>query len=261
MAKTTVTQREVLVAPPTKSVEQELREEAKEARDMVEIGYMRLARCLYDIYYRDAFRTWDYSSFEDYVDSELQINYRKAMYLIEIYNKATMLNMDLARLEKIGWTKARELIRIVDQTNTDEWLSIAEDSTAKELTFKVKVEKDKLDDRASISDAAPSTTTITLRLGMAENAIIQEAVEQSASLINTDDLALALANICQEWVELKGIAPLQTSLEDRIDLLEQIYGQRLVVAGTAGSVHEEDLEDDLEDDEEADSDDLDNLLK
>ena len=250
MAKATVTHREEAVIPPTKSVEQELREEALEARNMVEIGYMKLARCLYDIYYRDAFRTWDYTTFEDYVDSELQINYRKAMYLIEIYNKATMLNMDLARLENIGWTKARELVRIVDQSNTDEWLSIAEESTAKELSFKVKVEKDKLDDRSSVSDAAPSTTTITLRLGEAENAIIQEAVEQSASLINTDDLALALANICQEWVELKGISPTHTSLEDHMDLLEQMYGQRLMVVGAAGRIHEEeeeDVEDELED--------------
>ena len=57
MAKATVTHREEAVIPPTKSVEQELREEALEARNMVEIGYMKLARCLYDIYYRDAFRT------------------------------------------------------------------------------------------------------------------------------------------------------------------------------------------------------------
>ena len=257
MAKATVTHREEAVIPPTKSVEQELREEALEARNMVEIGYMKLARCLYDIYYRDAFRTWDYSTFEDYVDSELQINYRKAMYLIEIYNKATMLNMDLARLENIGWTKARELVRIVDQSNTDEWLSIAEESTAKELSFKVKIEKDKLDDRASVSDAVPSTTTITLRLGMAENAIIQEAVEQSASLINTDDLALALANICQEWVELKGISPAHTSLEDHMDLLEEIYGQRLMIVGTVGRVHEEEEDEG----EEADSEELEDFLK
>lgn len=255
MAKATVVQREPNSVASINTADITLREEAKQARDMVELGYMKLARCLYDIYYQGAFRTWEYNSFEDYVDSEIQINYRKAMYLVEIYNKAVMLNMDMQRLENIGWTKARELIKVVDLDTVDDWLEIAEDSTYKELTFKVNVERDKKEDRASIADSVPSTTTITLRLGEAENAIIQEAVEQSASLINTDDLALALTNICQEWIELKGIVPIQTSLEDRIELLEQIYGQRLVVAGVANDPVEDkegNVEDDLELEEDVD---------
>ena len=255
MAKATVIQREKNVVA-SKPADQILREEALQARDMVERGYMKLAKCLYDIYYQNSFKGWDYDSFEDYVDAELQINYRKAMYLLEIYNKAIMLNLDMDRLEKIGWTKARELVRVVDQNNAEEWMGIAEESTVKELNFKVKVEKDRQEDRASVVDEAPSTTTITVRLGMAENAIIQQALEESAAMVNTDDLSLALANICSEWLELKGAVPAQISLEEWILFLERNYPRKLAIVGVADG---EEME--IEDPEEEDvSDDLEDLL-
>jgi hypothetical protein len=249
--KTTIINRDTTEITATTTGHQALREEALIAREMVEVGYMKFARCLYDIYIQNVYKTWDYPTFENYVDVELQINYRKAMYLIEIYNKATMLNMDMARLEKLGWTKARELIRIVDQTNSDEWMSIAENSSVKELSFKINTEKDIQEDRASVMDEVPTITTITFKLGMAEKTIISDALEESARLINSEDLALALTSICETWLELKGIVPLQTSLEDRLSILEKEYGRKIVIAGIASSttLTEEEEEDDEEKDE------------
>jgi hypothetical protein len=245
--KTTMLERESSGMTSAVNADQLLREEAIRAKDMVELGYMKLAKCLYDIYNQSLYQNWDFLTFENYVDTELQINYRKAMYLVEIYNKALLLNMDMVRLEKLGWTKARELIRVVDQANADEWLSVAESSTFKELNVLVKQEKDKTVDRASVIDEVPTITTITFKLGMVEHAIIRDALDESSRLINTEDLTLALANICQEWGELKGVVPLQTTLEDHIEHLERIYGRKLVISGIAGSV--DDLEDE-EDDEE-----------
>lgn len=219
---------------PTLSPQDILREEAIRAKDMVESGYMLLARCLYDIYHQDVFSTyWNYTSFEDYIDKEIQIAYRKAMYLVEIYGKAKLLNMDMDRLERMGWSKARELIRIVDEGNVSEWMDRAENCTVKELNIQVKKEKDRAADKSSIVEEAPIITTITFKLGMAEHAIIDDALQESKSVINSSDLALALANICQEWLETKGVVPQHSTLEDHINHLQRIYGRSLVISGVA----------------------------
>lgn len=246
--KTKVISRNSQTAMPILTPQDLLREEALKARDMVDQGYMLLAKCLYDIYHQDVFNThWNYTSFEDYIDNEIQIAYRKAMYLVEIYGKAKLLNMDMARLERMGWSKARELIRVVDESNVDEWMSKAENCTVKELNIQVKQERDKSSDKSSIVEEAPIITTITFKLGMAEHAIIDDALNESKSLINTSDLALALANICQEWMEAKGVVPQHSTLEDHILHLQQVYGRKLVVAGVdTSSAADEDDEDEEE---------------
>lgn len=249
MSKTTIIERSASEISSIIASSATIRQEALQARDMVEVGYMKLAKCLYDIYTQNIYQTWNFSNFESYVDTELQFNYRKAMYLIEIYNKALMLNMDMERLERIGWTKAKELIRIVDQNNTDEWLEVAENSTTKELNFKIKTEKESKVDTASVIDDAPSITTITFKLGMAEKSLISEALEESARLINSDDYALAFANIAAEWLEMKGVVPLQTTLEDHIEHLERIYGRRLIISESIESANEEDILSDYEEDD------------
>jgi len=75
---------------------------------------------------------------------------------------------------------------------------------------------------------------------------VSEALEESARLINSDDFALALANIASEWLEMKGVVPLQTTLEDHIEHLERIYGRKLIVSGPIIVEDENDEEDDEE---------------
>jgi hypothetical protein len=134
----------------------------------------------------------------------------------------------------------------VDQNNADEWLDVAENSTTKELNFKIKTEKESNADTASVVEDVPSITTITFKLGMAEKALISEALEESARLINSDDFALAFANIASEWLEMKGVVPLQTTLEDHVEHLERIYGRKLTIAGVIEASEEEYEEDDDE---------------
>lgn len=237
---TKVVSRKSQEAIPTLSPQDLLREDARRAKDMVESGYMLLARCLYDIYHQDVFSNyWNYDSFEDYIDKEIQMPYRKAMYFVEIYGRAKLLNMDLDRLERMGWSKAKELIRVVDERNAAEWMDRAENCTVKELNIQIKKEKDTTSGKSSIVEEAPIITTITFKLGMAEHAIIDDALQESKALINSKDLALALANICQEWIEIKGVVPQHSTLEDHIQHLQQVYGRTLVISG----LYENDLVD------------------
>ena len=69
-------------------------------------------------------------------------------------------------------------------------------------------------------------------------------------MINTDDLALALSAVCQEWLEQKGASPNNTTLEDYMAHGERIYGKKLVVSGIAGSEEEIEEIDEIETDDE-----------
>ena len=74
MPKTTVIERSASEVSSIIASSTAIRQETLQARDMVEIGYMKLARCLYDIYTQNMYQTWDFPSFESYVDAELQFN-------------------------------------------------------------------------------------------------------------------------------------------------------------------------------------------
>jgi hypothetical protein len=224
------------------SSDQLVRDEALKARDMVETGYMKLARCLYDIYQQSLYAKWEYVSFENYIDVELQIAYRKALYLVDVYNMAVNFNLDTVRLEKIGWTKTREVAKIINSENADEWLTMAENCTVKELMVAVKAEKEGILPKSNVVDELPTTSTVTFKLGMIEHAIIRDALDESLRLINTDDLALAFTNICQEWCEYKGAAPEQSTLEDHMEHLEKMYGKKLAIVGDSSSLDELDLD-------------------
>jgi hypothetical protein len=49
--------------------------------------------------------------------NELNIQYRKGMYLIEIYNVSRRYNLDERQLAEIGWSKMKEIANKVTAEN------------------------------------------------------------------------------------------------------------------------------------------------
>lgn len=98
-----------------------------------------IAAKLYDISYRRLFVLIGpgYKSFKDYVESELLLKERRAKYLAQIewwfgYVHGNHPEM-YERVKELGWTKAKELVKVMDPDNCEEWFKIAEESTATEL--------------------------------------------------------------------------------------------------------------------------------
>lgn len=59
------------------------------------------------------------SDFQQYIEQELGVKYRKARYLISIYECFSKLGLDEQRLSAMGWSKAKELVRVVNKDNFD----------------------------------------------------------------------------------------------------------------------------------------------
>lgn len=69
------------------------------------------------------------------------IGLRKAYYLAAIDRRFQKLGVDRARLSNIGWTKARLISDYVTKENCEDLLALAETSTARELTLKLRKEE------------------------------------------------------------------------------------------------------------------------
>jgi len=118
------------------------RHRAKVLAEQVETGYLELGEILYRIY--DApvdgnpqngpvLAQWGYKSITEYAEKELSLHYKKAQRLVRIFYRVEVeldglgRNPDLKRrFIRLGWSKARELIRVLTKDNMVEWIERAE---------------------------------------------------------------------------------------------------------------------------------------
>lgn len=100
-----------------------VRKDAKSLASALEMGYLHLARILYEIETTEdsefgkapIFSTWGYKSFAHYVEEELGINRKKAESLRNIWfafkhQLAHISEPVRERLAQLGWTKVRTLL-------------------------------------------------------------------------------------------------------------------------------------------------------
>lgn len=211
----------------------QVRKQIKEARSSVDKGSMDMAKLLSEIYHKEYHLAWGFSNFEAYCDMELDFQYRKAKYLVEIWDKVKTFNIDQKRLEAIGWTKLRELVKVMDAENVEEWLERAESSSYRELHTTIST-------RIGSGEDVNQITTFKLRMDAGEAAIIMEALDAAKSMLSSDkeNTTLALQMICQDWMEAHGHSPEKTPLAVHVAYLEKIYGIKVTVTGEDAGIEE-----------------------
>lgn len=96
--------------------------------------------------------------FERYCVNDLGVKYRKARYLINIYVEFSNAGLNGADLARIGWTKARNLLKVINEDNAQEMLQLAEDNTVESLIDEIKIMEEKLN-----PDHAPAETGDTVK--------------------------------------------------------------------------------------------------
>lgn len=119
-----------------------IRHRARILAEQVETGYLELGEILYRIY--DApvdgdpqngsiLSKWGYNSIGEYAEKELSLHYKKAQRLVRIFYRVEVeldglgKNPELKkRFIRLGWSKARELVRVLTRENMEEWITRAE---------------------------------------------------------------------------------------------------------------------------------------
>lgn len=256
------------------SLEQELplREKVRDAKARWESSYLTFAKYIYEVHAAHSWEDWGYSSLNEYCEKELDFHYRRAMFMIDIYGSAVMYDIPFERLDKIGWTKAREIVRVLNSGNVEKWLDVAENSTFKELIDKVRAAKAADADNPVPLDTDETQTTEVLSkpTGSAlifktesfEYEIISGALDEAKASLKTTNPTFALSVICMEWKKQhdeEGATDVWT-LKEWMKYLSDRFGVKLVkVVQEHKEEKVEEPDELLDDEEEEDLGDLDEL--
>ena len=116
---------------------------AEEVADEAANSDYKLAGVLYHVYITKAYKELrkDYSGnkgFEFYTEKELGVHYRKAMHLIDIYAKWNKYNISPDELGGVGWTKAIDIVRVMNAENAEELIALAKESSVVDLKETIK---------------------------------------------------------------------------------------------------------------------------
>jgi len=204
-----------------------VREEIKEECERIEESYIVLAQLLHESVENGYFIRWGFSTFEEYVNEELGISYRKASYLIQIANVVKSLGIDWSEIEGIGWTRMRTIVPALKQDGeVGSWLELAAELTVKDLEKLVKDNKIGAEISTSGGDAI---VTLKFRVTKEQSDIILDALSYAKKSIDAEDDVMALEQMAFDYIMKSGADPERVGLEDICQWVEKQYGVELAV--------------------------------
>lgn len=210
-----------------------LRIEIPELMATVDKSYLEAAEKLSEVWHKGYYsKPYGYEKFDHYCEAELPWKARSAKYLIDVFDKANLLNLPKERITKIGWTKMKEVVAILSKEMAedviDEWLTFAENNKTVDVISEVK--KHRRRTRTSSSDNTGEGQMVwKLRMNESEANIITDGLNEAKALCDTTNDVVALEMIVQDWMEMKGNRPSRATVEDAIQYLENAYG--IIVEG------------------------------
>ncbi|QSY98693.1 hypothetical protein J2J97_31985 (plasmid) [Rhizobium bangladeshense] len=165
--------------------------------------------------------------FEDYIEKELGVKYRKARYLINIYEYFTALGVDETLLGGMGWSKAKELVGVATKETFDELVEFANQHTRDELIEEIRTKYVNAADGEAEQTTA-KLTTWTFKLFDNQNVTVKRAIDAAMKQASTDKIGVALELVCGEWSMLSENN--QMTLEEHIELLQARFDVRLSIS-------------------------------
>ena len=133
-----------------------------------------------------------------YVKERLNVEYRKAMYLIDIYYKFNLFGIDAEKVKEIGWTKASKIAAVMSEDNAEELVELAEKSTVADLQDTIKedyVEKG----GSKTAGEKKKRVTFKFRLFEDQASLVTEVLNTVAKDMGVKDLSAAFEHIVAEW--------------------------------------------------------------
>ncbi len=134
----------------------------------------------------------------DFVSNELNLEYRKAQYLVDIYAKFNKYGVGGDVVAELGWTKAAQVSRVMDEGNAAELVELAQASSVEDL-------KDTVRETYAVKGGTPGERVkrITLKYRLAEEAgqIIAEYMNAAAESLGYDNPSEVFQHVITEWAE------------------------------------------------------------
>jgi hypothetical protein len=172
---------------------------AKDLLESVDETYFKLGGVLALIQTKSYWEGHGHDSFKAFINAEYGLQYRKAMYLIQIYNDLVESGVAWEKVQGLGWTKLKELSPILNNDNVDALVEKAQTMTVLELIEYIKSLK--TPGTAPEMPEAPSSpiTTLTFKVHTDQKEVIRATVDKAKEDYGTEYDAVALEHICQSY--------------------------------------------------------------
>lgn len=202
----------------------------KQSRHMEGCLALVQGEALYEVMAGNYWNEWGFDSFRDYVEQEMEFKFRKAYYLVEIYQKFVIeLGLRKDELASLEWTKARELLPIIDKDNASRLLKNIQGKSLVEIKEWVKQLKSPKAVPSADSDEAEEddkTVRISCILKGGQVSNVNSALELAKQATGSDSIGNLLDLICTEYLvssaDDQNVQAL-VGLEDHLENLKRIY--------------------------------------
>lgn len=140
----------------------------------------------------------DDKGFATYVQNELGIQYRKAMYLVSIYHRFNQYGLGADYLQAVGWSKCALIARVMKEDNVEALSTLAETSTVVDLKEAIKegyTSTSPTDGRSTKEKAV----RFSFKLYAAAATAVQEIFQRHAQRLGTKNMDQVFEQIVTEW--------------------------------------------------------------
>ncbi len=233
----------------------DLRRKVLSLRAKTDESYWDLAVALEDVYERGCYRAWGFESWKDYVENEIDIQVRKAQYLVQIQKWTNELSPNIqAWIRSIGWTKARMLVGKVTEENAREWRARIDGKSVAEIEKMLKEMTSAEDDGtgpSSSDDSDEKPKGLNFKLFPLQMDNWKRAAEIAMGPAESDKPGNLLDLICTDYIASNMTI---RSVGDLMSKYEKVLGLRLIAYNESEDrvVYGEDLIRQLDDEDEAD---------
>jgi hypothetical protein len=138
-----------------------------------------------------------FPTFNDFVLERFGFASRKAHYLIEIYTNLVDKLIPWEKVQGLGWTKLKDLAKILTKENVDEWVEKASKLTVAELLAVLKA-PDAEGDPTQKTNSEIVKVTLKFKPDQAE--IFSQAVAKAKGELKTEFDTVAVENIMAGYV-------------------------------------------------------------
>lgn len=202
--------------------------------DNIDHDYFKLGGVLAKVQAEGWFMEKGHETFRSYVEADCGIQYRKAMYLIQIYNGLVGSGVAWDKVKHLGWSKLKELANILDADNVDAWVEIALNMTVIQLQEHIKesTKGESAGSSTEVAEKTTATTTMTFKLHADQKTTVREALDKVKHQSGTEVDSAALEFMALDFLggnsTLKAMPTLEElmktkSMEEVLEAFDKVF--------------------------------------
>jgi len=208
----------------------DIRKAVQDARTRAEESYWDLSVLLHDVHQNSYYVSWGHASWVDYIEMELDMQRRKAQYLVSIQDWFGRMPPHIQQwVRGLGWTKAKELVGIVDEDNADEWRDRLDGLSFRDMmdVLKGKNGVDVIEEIAGDATVEVDDKPISMKFKLFpdQHGNVTRALERARDMAESEKDGHALDLICTDFLSTNGGID---SLADYLAKIEKAVGIRII---------------------------------